>query len=144
VQGLVSCRKRGYAFFRISTYANARKIPYYKCIGSDDWRKLSGPVCNNARFVRQDPLVQSCRRKSSACLRTQQELDRRLAAARSSDPTKQREQSLPRDLTRVRKSLERLLTAYLEELSSLEQLRERMPPLRQREQKVARLVASDR
>jgi site-specific DNA recombinase len=64
----------------------------------------------------------------------QQELDRRLAAARSSDPTKQREQSLRRELTRVGNSLERLLTAYQEELSSLEQLRERMPPLRQREQ----------
>ena len=64
----------------------------------------------------------------------QQELDRRLAAARSSDPTKQREQSLRKELTRVGKSLERLLTAYLEELLSLEQLRERMPALRQREQ----------
>jgi hypothetical protein len=38
----------------------------------------------------------------------QQELDRRLAAARSSDPTKQREQSLRRELTRFGKSLERL------------------------------------
>jgi site-specific DNA recombinase len=64
----------------------------------------------------------------------QQELDRRLAAARSSDPTKQREQSLRRELTRVGKSLERLLTAYQEELLSLEQLRERVPSLRQREQ----------
>jgi site-specific DNA recombinase len=64
----------------------------------------------------------------------QQELDRRLAAARASDPTKQREQSLQRELTRVGKSIERLLTAYQEELLSLEQLRERMPSLRQREQ----------
>lgn len=51
----------------------------------------------------------------------QEELDRRLAAARSSDPTKQREQSLRKELTRIGKSLERLLTAYLEELLSLEQ-----------------------
>ena len=37
-------------------------------------------------------------------------------------------------LTRVGKSMERLLTAYQEDLLSLEQLRERMPLLRQREQ----------
>jgi len=64
----------------------------------------------------------------------QQELDRRLAAARSSDPTKHREQSLQSQLTRVGKSLERLVTAYQEGLLSLEQLRERIPALRQREQ----------
>jgi site-specific DNA recombinase len=66
----------------------------------------------------------------------QQELDRRLAVARAADPTKQRERTLERDLVRVGKSIERMLTAYQEELLSLEQLRERMPLLRQREQDV--------
>jgi site-specific DNA recombinase len=138
VQGLVSCQKCGYAFSRTSTYTSARKIHYYKCIGSEGWRKLGGPVCNNARLVRQDLLDQIVWSEVVRLLEDptliQQELDRRLAAARSSDPTKQREQSLRRELTRVGNSLERLLTAYQEELSSLEQLRERMPPLRQREQ----------
>ena len=64
----------------------------------------------------------------------QQELDRRLAAARAADPTKQREQALQREWVRVGKSIERVLTAYQEDLLSLEQLRERLPPLRQREQ----------
>ena len=64
----------------------------------------------------------------------QQELDRRLAAARTSDPTRKREQSLQRELSQVDKGIERLLTAYQEELLSLEQLRERMPVLRQRQQ----------
>jgi len=63
----------------------------------------------------------------------QQELDRRLAVARAADPTKQREQTVQRDLVRVGKNIERMLTAYQEDLLSLEQLRERMPPLRQRE-----------
>ncbi len=63
----------------------------------------------------------------------QQELDRRLVAARASDPTKKHEQSLQRELTRVGNSIERILNAYQEQLLSLEQLRERMPPLRQRE-----------
>ena len=63
----------------------------------------------------------------------QHELDRRLAAARASDSAKQREQSAQRELTRIGKSIERLLSAYQEDLISLEQLRERMPPLRNRE-----------
>ena len=131
-------KKCGYAFSRTSTYTSARKLHYYKCIGSDGWRKLGGPVCDNARFVRQDLLDQIVWAEVLRLLEDptliQQELDRRLAAARSSDPTKQREQSLRRELTRVGKSLERLLTAYQEELLSLEQLRERVPSLRQREQ----------
>ena len=57
VQGLVSCQKCGYAFSRTSTATTARKIHYYKCIGSDGWRKLGGPVCDN-RMVRQDLLDQ--------------------------------------------------------------------------------------
>ena len=64
----------------------------------------------------------------------QQELDRRLAAAQAADPTRTRTQAVERDLARVGKTIERLLTAYQEELVSLEQLRERMPLLRQREQ----------
>jgi site-specific DNA recombinase len=63
-----------------------------------------------------------------------QELDRRLAVARAADPTRQREQALQRDLVRVGKSIERMLSAYQEDLLSLEQLRQRMPALRQREQ----------
>ena len=137
VQGLVSCQKCGYAFSRTSTTTTTRKLHYYKCIGSDSWRKLGGPVCDN-RMVRQDLLDQIVWTEVIRLLEDptliQQELDRRLAAARSSDPSKKREQSLQRDLARVGKSIERLLTAYQEELLSLEQLRERMPSLRQREQ----------
>jgi site-specific DNA recombinase len=137
VQGLVSCKKCGYAFSRTSTITSARKLHYYKCIGSDSWRKLGGPVCDNGRFVRQDLLDQIVWTEVIRLLEDptliQHELDRRLAAARASDPTKQREQSAQRELTRVGKSIERLLNAYQEELISLEQLRERMPPLRQRE-----------
>src|SRR5208282_2024562 len=138
VQGLVSCQKCGYAFSRTSTASSARKIHYYKCIGSDSWRKLGGPVCDNKRHVRQDLLDEIVWSEVIRLLEDptliQHELDRRLAAARASDPTKQREQSLQRELTRVGNSIERLLSAYQEDLVSLEQLRERMPPLRDREQ----------
>jgi site-specific DNA recombinase len=138
VQGLVSCQKCGYAFSRTSTYTSARKIHYYKCIGSDSWRKLGGPVCDNRRLVRQDLLDQIVWAEVIRLLEDpiliQQELDRRLAAARASDPTKKREQGLQRDLIQVAKGIERLLTAYQEGLLSIEQLRQRMPALRNREQ----------
>jgi site-specific DNA recombinase len=137
VQGLVSCAKCGYAFARTSTQTSARKIHYYKCIGSDGWRKLGGPVCDNNQFVRQDLLDQIVWSEVVRLLEDpaliQQELDRRLVAARSSDPTKKREQSLQRELTQVGKGIERLLNAYQEGLLSIDQLRERMPLLRQRE-----------
>ena len=138
VQGLVSCQKCGYAFSRVSTRTSARKIHYYKCIGSDGWRKLVGPMCDNRRLVRQDLLDQIVWTEVIRLLEDptliQQELDRRLAAARSCDPTQKREQSLQRELTHVGKGVERLLNAYQEALLSIEQLRERMPALRQREQ----------
>ncbi|MDO8793709.1 MAG: recombinase family protein [Vicinamibacterales bacterium] len=137
VQGLVSCRKCGYALSRTSTRSSARSIHYYRCIGSDGWRHLGGPVCKN-RPVRQDLLDQIVWTEVMRLLEDpaliEQELDRRLAAARAADPTKHREQTMQRELLRVGKGIERLLTAYQEELVSLEQLRERMPPLRQREQ----------
>ena len=138
VQGLVGCAKCGYAFSRTSTQTTARKIHYYKCIGSDSWRKLGGPVCDNNQFIRQELLDQTVWAEVVRLLQDpaliQQELDRRLAAARTSDPTRKREQSLQRELSHVGKGIERLLTAYQEELLSLDQLRERMPMLRQREQ----------
>jgi site-specific DNA recombinase len=138
VQGLVSCQKCGYAFARTSTRTSARKIHYYKCIGSDSWRKLGGPVCDNRRLVRQDLLDQIVWAEVIRLLEDptliRQELERRLAAARSSDPTKKHEQNLQRELIHVGKGIERLLNAYQEGLLSIEQLRERLPGLRQREQ----------
>jgi site-specific DNA recombinase len=63
----------------------------------------------------------------------QAELDRRLAAARNANPTKHREEVLRREIARIQKSTERLMTAYQEDLLSLDDLRRRMPELRKRE-----------
>ena len=137
VQGLVSCAKCGYALYRTSTRSSARAIHYYRCLGSDAWRQLSGSVCNN-RPVRQDLLDAVVWAEIVRLLEDpgliHNELDRRLAAAREADPTKRREEALRRDLVRIRKSIDRLLTAYQEGFLSLDELRERMPNLRRREQ----------
>ena len=108
MQGLVSCAKCGYALSRTSTQTSARKIHYYKCIGSDSWRKLGGPVCSNNRFIRQEILDEIVWAEVIRLLEQpaliQQELDRRLEAARKSDPTRKREQSLQRERTQVGKA----------------------------------------
>lgn len=138
VQGLVSCAKCGYALYRTSTRSSARTIHYYRCLGSDKYRRFAGPVCDN-RPVRQDLLdkvvwIEVVRLLEDPQL-IQIELDRRLQAARRADPAKRREEALRRDLLRIHKSIERLLTAYQEDLISLDELRQRMPDLRMRDQR---------
>ena len=139
VQGLVSCRKCGYALSRSSTRTSARKIHYYRCLGSDAWRHLGGAVCD-CRPVRQDLLDRIVWQEVIHLIEDptliRAELDRRLDAARAAEPTKRRQEALERELTRIRKSMERLLTAYQEDLLSLDELRRRMPELRAREQSV--------
>ena len=46
VQGSASCRKRGYAMYRTSTRSSARKIYYYRCLGSDAYRHLNHALCD--------------------------------------------------------------------------------------------------
>ena len=139
VQGLVSCRKCGYALSRTSARTSARKIHYYRCLGSDAWRHLGGPVCDS-RPIRQDLLDQIVWQEVIHLIEDptliRAELDRRLDAARAAEPTKRRREALERELTRIRKSMERLLTAYQEDLLPLDELRRRMPELRAREQSV--------
>ncbi len=137
VQGLVSCSKCGYALSRTSTYTSARKLHYYRCIGSDAWRHLGGSVCDN-RPVRQDVLDKVIWSEIVKLLEDpnliRAELDRRINTARDAAPTKQREETLRRELTRIRRSIDRLMTAYQEDLMPLDELRRRMPLLRKREQ----------
>jgi site-specific DNA recombinase len=89
VQGLVGCAKCGYALSRVSTQTSARKLHYYKCIASDSWRKLGGPVCNNKRFIRQELLDQIVWDEVVRLLQDpgliQQELDRRLTSSADFD-----------------------------------------------------------
>jgi site-specific DNA recombinase len=139
VQGLVSCRKCGYALSRTSTRSSARKIHYYRCLGSVGWRHLGGAVCDS-RPIRQDLLDQVVWQEVIRLIEDPTligtELDRRLEAARAAEPTKRRQENLERELARLTKSIDRLVTAYQEELLSLEELRHRMPELRARDQAI--------
>ena len=55
LQGMLVCSQCGYAFYRTSTRTRKRKLYYYRCLGSDDYRYPQGRVCQN-RPVRQDYL----------------------------------------------------------------------------------------
>jgi site-specific DNA recombinase len=116
---------------------SARKIYYYRCLGSDSWRHLNGAVCAN-RPVRLDLLDRVVWDELVRLLENprliDEELKRRVEVAQKSSSTQRRQESLQRDLARTRKTMERLMTAYQEDLLSLEELRNRMPELRQREQ----------
>jgi site-specific DNA recombinase len=145
VQGLVSCGKCGYAWYRTSAQTSARKISYYRCLGSDSWRHLNGPLCDS-RPVRQELLddvvwTEVVRLLENPAL-ISSEIDRRLEAARASDPNQQREADLRRRLIRVRKSIDRLVNAYQEELITIDELRDRTPELRRQEQALHRELQS--
>jgi len=135
LQGVLVCERCGYALYRTSTQTSARRLYYYRCIGSDAYRHLKGAVCDNPP-VRQDQLDAVVWKEVVRLLEDssiiQDELNRRLEAARTADPLKQREEQLRRDHARLAKGMDRLLIAYQEGLASLEQLRYRMPELRKR------------
>ena len=137
LQGLVHCRHCGYAWYRTSTCSAARKIAYYRCLGADAWRYEGKARCDQ-RPIRLDLLEHIVWTELVRLLENptliQAELNRRLDAARNANPAKRREETLTRELVQANKRMERLLTAYQEELLSLDELRRRMPELRRREQ----------
>jgi len=65
------------------------------------------------------------------------ELTRRREAARHADPTRQRIEELTRQQVRVATAMDRLVTAYQQELVTLEDLRARMPALRTQQHAIA-------
>ena len=55
LHGMLVCGECGYAYYRTSTRTSSRKIYYYRCLGSDDYRHVNGRVCQN-KPIRQDYL----------------------------------------------------------------------------------------
>jgi site-specific DNA recombinase len=55
LQGMLVCKQCGSAYYRTSTRTSKRKLYYYRCLGSDDYRYPNGRVCDN-RPIRQDQL----------------------------------------------------------------------------------------
>jgi site-specific DNA recombinase len=53
LQGLAACSACGYGYYRTSTRTTDKKICYYRCLGSDDYRYEGGRICGN-KPVRAD------------------------------------------------------------------------------------------
>jgi site-specific DNA recombinase len=139
LQGILVCQQCGYGLYRTSTRTSKRQLHYYRCIGSDGYRRLKGPVCTN-RPIRQDILDEYVWKEIIRLLDdptlVQGEIDRRQQSARNADPLRKREEALHREQARLEKCSDRLITAYQEGLVTLPQLRHRMPELRKQAQAV--------
>ena len=147
LQGLIACRRCGYAFFRTpKRERGGRRYVYYRCAGTQSARKhRGGRVCSN-RPVRQDHLdalvwEHVVRLLSDPALR-RREITRRLEEQRQRPAATAERAQLQRELSRITGAIQRLLVAYEEELLSLDELRRRLPELRCRESVVHGAIES--
>ena len=145
LQSMLVCKNCGYAYYRTSTRTSKSKLYYYRCLGSDDYRYPQGRVCPN-RPIRQDYIDQIVWEQVVELLANPEvvraEIHRRIKEIQNSNPAKQRKGSIENQLRRVKNSIQKLLDAYQEDLLQLEELRDRMPQLRKREQTLQAELAS--
>ena len=135
LHGMLVCGECGYAYYRCSTRTSKRKIYYYRCLGSDDYRHVNGRVCHN-KPIRQDYLDGVIWKQVIELLEDpemiRKEIQRRIKEIQNSNPTRKRKEVVNREITRHQKGIEKLLDAYQEGLLKLDELRDRLPNLRKR------------
>jgi site-specific DNA recombinase len=137
LQGLAACSSCGYGYYRTSTTTTARKkIYYYRCLGSDDYRYQGGRVCGN-KPVRADYADQVIWDHITGLLADpaliRAEISKRLERARTSDPVTRKRGQLQQALAKTTASTAAMITAFSEQLITIDELRTRMPDLRARE-----------
>jgi site-specific DNA recombinase len=119
LQGILVCRECGYGCYRTTTRTTNKRIYYYRCIGSDNYRHIGGRVCHS-RPIRADELDalvwDEVRRLLEDPALVRAEIDRRLAALRTEHPATKRRDALERDLARADAAIGRLIEAYQEQL----------------------------
>jgi site-specific DNA recombinase len=137
LQSMLVCGECGYAYYRTSTCTSKRKIYYYRCLGSDDYRHAKGRVCQN-RPIRQDYLDKTIWEQVLRLFEDpeiiRQEIQRRIQQIQDSNPTKKRKEVLDKQIVHQQKGIEKLIDAYQEGLLELDELRNRMPDLRKRKE----------
>jgi site-specific DNA recombinase len=135
LHGMLVCGECGYSYYRTSTRTSKRKIYYYRCLGSDDYRHVNGRVCQN-KPIRQDYLDEIIWKQVIELLEDpemiRKEIQRRIKEIKESSPTRKRKEMLDREIARQQKGMEKLLDAYQEGLLKLDELRDRLPNLRKR------------
>ena len=137
LQGLAACSSCGYGYYRTSTTTSSgKKIYYYRCLGSDDYRYQGGRVCGN-KPVRADYVDQVVWDHVTGLLADpvliRGEIGKRLERARTSDPVTRKRGQLEQALAKTTASIGSMVTAFSEQLITIDELRARMPDLRARE-----------
>jgi len=137
LQGLAACSSCGYGYYRTSTTTSSgKKIYYYRCLGSDDYRYQDGRVCGN-KPVRADYVDAVVWDHVTALLADpaliRAEIGKRLERARTSDPVTKKRGQLDQALAKTSTSIAAMVTAFSEQLITIDELRARMPALRARE-----------
>jgi site-specific DNA recombinase len=139
LQGIAACAGCGYGYYRTSTRTTNKKIYYYRCLGSDDYRYEGGRVCGN-KPVRADYLDTVVWDHITALLADPQliraEIDKRLDTERTADPVARQRKRLDSALTKASSAIARMIEAFGEQLITIDELRARMPDLRARETNV--------
>jgi site-specific DNA recombinase len=145
LQGLLICQLCGYALYRCSSRSTRHPLRYYRCTGADAYRFPQGRRCAN-RPVRQDVVEALVWQEIIQLLAhptlIRAEIDRRLTELRADHVGDVQRDVATKELARVRAAMTRLIEAYQEQLISLDELRTRMPALRQRETTVQAQLAA--
>ncbi|WP_328757941.1 recombinase family protein [Streptomyces sp. NBC_00271] len=146
LQGLSACVSCGYGYYRTSTTTTSgKKIYYYRCLGSDDYRYEGGRVCTN-KPVRADYLDTVVWDHIIGMIADphliRNEIDKRLERARTSDPATRQRGRLELALSKATTSITRMIEAFQEQLVTLDELRSRMPDLRARESNLRSQLAA--
>jgi site-specific DNA recombinase len=136
LQGLAACASCGYGYYRTCTRTTNKKIYYYRCLGSDDYRHEGGRVCVN-KPVRADHLDTVVWDHVTGLLADPQlirtEIDRRLDSARTANPVAQQRKRLDTALAKTSNAIAAMIEAFGEQLITIDELRARIPDLRARE-----------
>src|SRR6266487_2126425 len=136
LQGLAACSACGYGYYRTSATTTSRKIYYYRCLGSDDYRYEGGRVCGNKPVradypgtVVWDHITHLL--ADPALIRA--EISKRLERARTADPVTRQRDQLQAALAKAAGAVTAMVEAFSEQLITIDELRARMPHLRARE-----------
>jgi DNA invertase Pin-like site-specific DNA recombinase len=146
LQGIAACAACGYGYYRTTTTTTAgNKIYYYRCLGSDDYRYQGGRVCGNkpVRADYADAVVWdhvTGLLADPALIRA--EIGKRLERARTSDPVTKKRGQLEQALAKTTTSIAAMITAFSEQLITIDELRARLPVLRARETSLKDQIAA--
>jgi site-specific DNA recombinase len=139
LQGLVTCRQCGYAYYGKPVSVGAakgkpREYAYYRCIGADAYRFGGERLCPNGP-VRTDRLEaavwEEVRRLLENPQRLEAEYQRRLQPS-AADPAEQELTRWEARVGQLRQGLARLIDSYAEGLIEKEEFEPRLKRLRER------------